>query len=1566
MDTHKAQPYYKTLSPQAVSLMDRQIMPALNADDIGRTMKQYILMAKDAASLAQIMQRVKKVMCWQGVDDDRIVEGREGLANAIDQFVQATAAQPNAQRQRLGQALRSMGQDQAAQQRNYAFAYAAEPEGMVKMSDTDISKAMSVFSKHNEGYLKVDGQVYYASVHKSPKTQQYTAIVKQGGPNGKTLGMSAEMPYRALAVEFVKSAVAQKAMTILPLRGVQPIPRNFLAKERTSAEKQISAYLGKAVKINGVGIEADGRTIGTLTTKSGVAVAMFDDAVMHSDLTPVPTPTAEQLAEMPPYEGKPEEEFYYAAIIPTSLLKDTLGDEADIRDFMSRNESLLVGKDKDALNQAVSQHDIKAAYPVLKGIVDNAQYPQAVKDMAQTLLSGLGKSVFTRDGFVKAVDGSMFVKDAQYDDCINYAGLALDAGGWLEIRPVAKGLDVVAHKANGSTEATYGLAFLNAESEKAYQRQFMKAAEVGQWLRPNQSPNGPGAQELQATIKFSPGAHPVLYGVIYNHGNGWAAEVHQGVPPGQVIAEAEKPFGTDMEAKQWVLNWASDEPSAKVIGVQAVRSAADLFRQMLKGDATSATQVRVLPKIVQAAMGVTTNFLAQEVNLTDREVLDKVQAAFVGYCEANADSLTKTWLDAWQEFWPDYRSQNQELLRVAKFVDHLIWKYAYPTVTEHGHIESARFQTGNDTYLLRVETQPGQSETQATLRIYKNALTRSSLLLEREFASIDTAEAFGDQWAKQLMEGEAEKLWREVMAKDGVSYDAPVVTLLNRAQQARDWAIVGRAVDTLKEQGFHNTAAMLAGARSQNNWVQVDAVVRLANKVTKPLDPNKVRKAAGNPEVERTLASLNKDGWASQVGWDTFLAVAKQIGFPQDKIDLLLEREGPHPVVDLELDKDGLLKVRGNHYGVQDYIKTKWDTFLTRGEGKSARAEMRKAEPKYDESKPVTGDPAEEGAKPKVERQPDKGVDATEGQTHVGAAVTPPPLPVRASPTTAADAVALESVEVDTSAWAAEAGREPTVYDRAKWVFMIGSDHEAPEVVSYVGQYGAALETARAYAAGKGEKKISVLGSEAAKKAEGGAASADGRFPQDRIAKARGNWNRYAYVDPETNDQFKTFKEAAEYHRTHPNSVILRNGSDLVFEGDEKSWCPKCAKVVEPEGDVDVQGMYNKCPNCGERLPEPTGKAVSAGKVMKHDDQGAEVVDWFRTSVKPMPGTNQVEIRLSNGKKAYASRNDDGSVFYNPEGSVPESVKPMVERVLNEMDEEAVSDEDVTKYLKPLIHTGEKPSLECPYCKQGGDTPDQIMHSKTCPYYEPPSPPAFVSQTDYAGQSEQGRTTVRRAAKPGDLVKDAIGDQMLQQIRQQWPNPYSFRQSYPIKITVNGVTKTFDAYKRSAGSTYYLSRAGLQSIIHRGAGEGGKDTKEYSYVMINYVLHGNGNLEQVGSGRNLTQQERDDWYRKHGEEPPPPAPEGEQTVEALLGISDLAKANILTTRLRDHTLVLAREDPQHGTNAVTFMNLTQANRKVQDLAAQGIKALVYDGRGSTKYIQILEGDDKELEDAAAT
>lgn len=36
----------------------------------------------------------------------------------------------------------------------------------------------------------------------------------------------------------------------------------------------------------------------------------------------------------------------------------------------------------------------------------------------------------------------------------------------------------------------------------------------------------------------------------------------------------------------------------------------------------------------------------------------------------------------------------------------------------------------------------------------------------------------------------------------------------------------------------------------------------------------------------------------------------------------------------------------------------------------------------------------------------------------------------------------------------------------------------------------------------------------------------------------------------------------------------------------EMAWCPVCAKYVEPEGQLNAQGLCSICPYCGEELKE--------------------------------------------------------------------------------------------------------------------------------------------------------------------------------------------------------------------------------------------------------------------------------------------------------------------------------------------------------------------------------------------
>lgn len=49
---------------------------------------------------------------------------------------------------------------------------------------------------------------------------------------------------------------------------------------------------------------------------------------------------------------------------------------------------------------------------------------------------------------------------------------------------------------------------------------------------------------------------------------------------------------------------------------------------------------------------------------------------------------------------------------------------------------------------------------------------------------------------------------------------------------------------------------------------------------------------------------------------------------------------------------------------------------------------------------------------------------------------------------------------------------------------------------------------------------------------------------------------------------------------------ILKKPNFLTNSCEEKMICKKCDSVVEPEGGVDVQGCYNYCPKCWERLEE--------------------------------------------------------------------------------------------------------------------------------------------------------------------------------------------------------------------------------------------------------------------------------------------------------------------------------------------------------------------------------------------
>lgn len=37
---------------------------------------------------------------------------------------------------------------------------------------------------------------------------------------------------------------------------------------------------------------------------------------------------------------------------------------------------------------------------------------------------------------------------------------------------------------------------------------------------------------------------------------------------------------------------------------------------------------------------------------------------------------------------------------------------------------------------------------------------------------------------------------------------------------------------------------------------------------------------------------------------------------------------------------------------------------------------------------------------------------------------------------------------------------------------------------------------------------------------------------------------------------------------------------------NDMGWCPECKEPVDLEGDVDVQGCYNKCSQCGTRIED--------------------------------------------------------------------------------------------------------------------------------------------------------------------------------------------------------------------------------------------------------------------------------------------------------------------------------------------------------------------------------------------
>jgi hypothetical protein len=52
------------------------------------------------------------------------------------------------------------------------------------------------------------------------------------------------------------------------------------------------------------------------------------------------------------------------------------------------------------------------------------------------------------------------------------------------------------------------------------------------------------------------------------------------------------------------------------------------------------------------------------------------------------------------------------------------------------------------------------------------------------------------------------------------------------------------------------------------------------------------------------------------------------------------------------------------------------------------------------------------------------------------------------------------------------------------------------------------------------------------------------------------------------------------------------------------------------------------------------------------------------------------------------------------------------------------------------------------------------------------------------------------------------------------------------------------------------------------------------------------------------------------------------------------KIEIITTQLRNKSLVLAKNDKRYGICAYSYCNLTQANKMVDKLKQQGVKAFV--------------------------